>query len=176
MTSDEYVYSYMKSPAGDILLARTEIGLTHISFQKGKKAVKPEAGWRKDEGPLAEAADQLRAYFYGEQQTFDLPLAPEGTSFQQRVWKALQTIPCGETLSYGEIAHRIGRPTASRAVGAANGKNPLPIVIPCHRVIGANGNLTGYAGGLAIKKILLEHEQRMLNRGQTELPLTADAG
>src|SRR5690606_32489233 len=102
---------------------------------------------------------QLGAYFAGELQAFDLPLAPEGTPFQRTVWQALQSIPYGQTISYGELAQEIGRPTASRAVGAANGRNPLPIVIPCHRVIGGNGSLTGYGGGLRFKKALLSLER-----------------
>lgn len=157
----EIVYTYMKSPHGQILLARCEAGLTRINFQEGTHIVQPGASWRREDAPLLVAIDQLRAYFDGSRQAFDLPLAPEGTSFQQKVWTALQDIPCGETATYGEIARRIGRPTASRAVGAANGRNPLPIVVPCHRVIGANAKLTGYAGGLNIKKALLEHEQRL---------------
>lgn len=160
MESD-IVYTYMKSPNGSILLARSEVGLTHINFQEGRHKVQPGASWRREDGPLLEAIDQLHGYFDGSRQAFDLPLAPAGTSFQQKVWRALQEIPCGETTSYGEIARRIGRPTASRAVGAANGQNPLPIVIPCHRVIGAKGHLTGYAGGLKIKQALLEHERRV---------------
>ena len=171
MSGDEVVYTYMKSPTGTILLARIEAGLTRINFQEGTKPIEPGPMWRRQDAPLLEAIDQLRAYFEGEIQSFELPLAPEGTSFQQRVWKALQAIPCGETLTYGEIARRIGRPTASRAVGAANGQNPLPIVIPCHRVIGANGKLTGYAGGLTIKKTLLDHEQRMAAQANVQLSL-----
>ena len=108
---------------------------------------------------LSDAANQLVEYFAGRRHTFDLPLAPRGTGFQQRVWRALTAIPYGETRSYGELAHSIGRPSASRAVGAANGKNPISIIIPCHRVIAASGELTGYAGGLAAKKWLLEHER-----------------
>ncbi|MCH7959252.1 MAG: methylated-DNA--[protein]-cysteine S-methyltransferase [Candidatus Hydrogenedentes bacterium] len=158
MSDDRVVYTYMKSPMGSILLARKEAGLTHICFQEGSRAVKPESGWHQEDSSLSEASAQLHDYFYGNRRDFDLPLAPEGTSFQQQVWRALQQIPCGETMSYGELAKQIGRPTASRAVGAANGRNPLPIVIPCHRVIGADGRLTGYAGGVEIKESLLRHE------------------
>jgi methylated-DNA-[protein]-cysteine S-methyltransferase len=167
----EIVYTYMKSPNGSILLARSEAGLTRINFQEGTHKVQPGASWRREDGPLLEAIDQLRAYFDGSRRAFDLPLAPEGTSFQQEVWRALQDIPCGETTTYGEIARRIGRPTASRAAGAANGQNPLPIVIPCHRVIGAKGQLTGYAGGLKIKKALLEHERRISGLAPAQLSL-----
>lgn len=171
MNYDDVVYTYMKSPAGTILLARTEAGITHIQFEEGKYPVRPRDSWRREDKPLLEAVDQLRAYFDGRRFRFDLPLAPAGTPFQQRVWEALQRIPCGETRSYGEIAKAIGFPTGSRAVGAANGRNPIAIVIPCHRVIGANGSLTGYAGGLRIKKALLEHEEGMVQKPGEQLTL-----
>jgi methylated-DNA-[protein]-cysteine S-methyltransferase len=116
-------------------------------------------------GVLAEAAHQLAAYFSGRLRTFDLPLAPGGTPFQQEVWAALQTIPYGQTWSYAELAGRIARPSAVRAVGAANGRNPIPIVIPCHRVIGSSGKLVGFGGGLDVKRALLALEQ-----GQSRLP------
>lgn len=112
---------------------------------------------------LKEANRQLQEYFAGKRQVFDLPLAPQGTTFQQKVWQALTEIPFGETRSYGQIAKCIGQPKASRAVGGANNKNPLPIFIPCHRVIGANGKLVGYAGGLEIKKTLLHVENLSIN-------------
>lgn len=171
MNYDDVVYTYMKSPAGTILLARTEAGITHIQFEEGKYPVRPRESWRREDKPLLEAVDQLRAYFDGRRFRFDLPLAPAGTPFQQRVWEALQRIPCGETRSYGEIAKAIGFPTGSRAVGAANGRNPIAIVIPCHRVIGANGSLTGYAGGLRIKKALLDHETALVEKSGTQMEL-----
>lgn len=115
-------------------------------------------------GVLAEAARQLRAYFAGKLQAFDLPLDGGGTEFQRGVWRALVSIPYAATCSYGDIARRIGSPTASRAVGAANGKNPLAIVVPCHRVIGASGALTGYGGGVPAKRWLLAHEARVAGR------------
>ncbi len=119
------------------------------------------ADWvRGETGVLADAVVQLRAYFAGELTEFDLPLAPAGTEWQRRVWTALTTIPHGETASYGELARELGRPTASRAVGMANGRNPISIVVPCHRVIGADGTLTGYAGGLERKRFLLSLESR----------------
>lgn len=122
----------------------------------------PEA--RAGKAPILDrAAEQLAAYFAGELQTFDLALAPEGTEFQRKVWMQLRAIPFGETRSYGQLATKLRRPTASRAVGAANGRNPLGIIVPCHRVIGASGDLTGYAGGLPMKKWLLAHEQRQLS-------------
>ena len=108
---------------------------------------------------LALAATQLGEYFAGERRSFDLPLGARGTGFQQLVWRALTQIPCGETWTYGQLAHAIGRPSASRAVGAANARNPIAIIVPCHRVIGASGELTGYAGGMAAKRWLLEHER-----------------
>src|SRR5262249_31221022 len=110
--------------------------------------------------PLADVRAQLAAYFAGELTLFDLPLAPHGSAFQLGVWEQLRRIPYGETISYGELARRIGDQSAARAVGAANGQNPLPIIVPCHRVIGADGSLTGFGGGIATKKFLLEHEQR----------------
>ncbi len=121
---------------------------------------------------LAEAADQLAQYFAGERTEFDLAVAAVGTSFQQLVWRALTTIPFGETWTYGELARAIGRPSASRAVGSANSKNPLGIIVPCHRVIGTSGELTGYAGGMAAKKWLLGHErgQRSLDMPQPHTP------
>ncbi len=116
-------------------------------------------GWEQRDDAFDDVGTQLMEYFDGRRRQFDLPLAPNGTPFQQRVWKALLDIPYGETISYGELAARIGRRSASRAVGLANGSNPLPIVIPCHRVIGSNGKLTGYGGGLAIKERLLALER-----------------
>lgn len=118
--------------------------------------------WREDKEPLREVIRQLRAYFARELETFDLTLAPEGTHFQRDVWNHLRGIPYGETISYGELAKRVGNPKASRAVGAANGQNPIPIIIPCHRVIGSDGKLTGFGGGLPIKEKLLALEQRQL--------------
>lgn len=169
MKHDEVVYTYMKSPHGAIQLARTEAGLTSISFMEGTKPVQPDAHWQRDDSALVDATDQLRAYFYGSQESFDLPLAPRGTSFQLDVWNALRSIPNGETTSYADIARKIGRPKAVRAVGAANGRNPLPIVIPCHRVIGKNGKLVGYAGGLTIKASLLAHERKHFGHGESQL-------
>jgi methylated-DNA-[protein]-cysteine S-methyltransferase len=162
-------YRVLKTPIGGLLLARDAAGLRLIHFAVAVGAdlkvgpyVKPN--WRRDDEAFADVAAQLTEYFAGRRRTFELPLAPQGTPFQQRVWKALLDIPYGETISYGELAARIGRRSASRAVGLANGSNPLPIVIPCHRVIGSNGKLTGYGGGLAIKERLLalEHGTRGL--------------
>jgi len=158
MSESTIFYSYTKSICGEILLACSEEGLTHIHFQEGKRPMQPKQDWVRDVEPLRDATDQLLAYFEGTRVNFDLPLAPAGTPFQLRVWEALKTIPCGKTVSYADIARAIEQPTAVRAVASANGRNPLPIVIPCHRVIGSDGKLRGYAGGLAIKQKLLDHE------------------
>jgi methylated-DNA-[protein]-cysteine S-methyltransferase len=156
---DALRYTTLESPLGPVLVAGDEAGLRRISFQHGTRALEPGPGWRRDDAALAEAAGQLRAYFAGARRGFDLPLAPLGTEFQQRVWRALCEIPYGETISYGELARRVGQPSASRAVGAANGRNPLPIVVPCHRVIGSTGRLVGFGGGLHLKEGLLGLEQ-----------------
>jgi methylated-DNA-[protein]-cysteine S-methyltransferase len=152
-------YTWMESPVGRLLLSADDEGLRHLLFAEGPKPVAPDAGWREDPAPLREAIRQLRAYFAGELRAFDLALAPRGTGFQTRVWRELLNIPWGETISYGELAARIGNPKASRAVGLANGANPIAIVIPCHRVIGGNGKLTGYGGGLKTKEWLLALEK-----------------
>jgi methylated-DNA-[protein]-cysteine S-methyltransferase len=153
-------YTYMDSPVGRLLLAGNEKELRHISFPRGKGALKPERGWVPKEEPFREAIRQLQAYFAGTLKEFDLPLAPQGTPFQRAVWQVLRSIPYGATASYGQIARRIGKPKAMRAVGAANGRNPLPIVVPCHRVIGSDGSLTGFGGGLTTKQKLLDLERR----------------
>jgi methylated-DNA-[protein]-cysteine S-methyltransferase len=155
-------YTQIESPVGSLLLAADDAGLRQILFIKGRRAVRPNPTWRQDSGPHQETIRQLREYFAGELESFDLPLAPEGTLFQLEVWKRLCEVPYGQTISYGELARRIGNPNASRAVGLANGANPIPIVIPCHRVIGSNGKLTGYGGGLPIKEKLLALERRQL--------------
>lgn len=151
-------YRYLPTPLGDLLLAGTEDALTLVSFPQGSRRRDPEPDWIFSERPFAAAAEQLDAYFAGELREFDLPLKPAGTEFQLAVLRELQKIPYGTTTSYGEIARRIGRPKAVRAVGAANGHNPIPIVIPCHRVVGAGGELTGFGGGLPAKEALLRHE------------------
>ncbi len=151
-------YCYFSSPVGELLLAGDGTSLRLVAFPDGPHPRKPEAGWEWSETPFRDALIQLKGYFAGKVRRFDLPLALEGTAFQQVVWRALQTIPYGETLSYSGLARRIGKPTASRAVGAANGRNPIPIIIPCHRVIGAAGSLTGFGGGLSTKRKLLELE------------------
>ena len=152
-------YTYMASPIGRLLLTGDDQGLTLISLPEDRYRREPAPDWRADEGPFDAALDQLGEYFAGARTDFDLALAPRGTPFQRAVWDALRTIPYGETRSYGEIAGTIGKPTASRAVGAANGSNPLPIVVPCHRVIGSTGKLTGFGGGLETKAALLALER-----------------
>jgi methylated-DNA-[protein]-cysteine S-methyltransferase len=153
-------YRYMESPIGRLLVAGDQEGLRHIGFPSGKNPLQPGSAWKEDRNALAEAIRELHAYFEGELKTFSLTLTPRGTPFQLSVLRALQEIPYGQTISYGELARRIGRPRASRAVGAANARNPLPIVIPCHRVIGSDGSLTGFGGGLEVKEALLALERR----------------
>jgi methylated-DNA-[protein]-cysteine S-methyltransferase len=152
-------YRWVESPVGRLLIAGDRHGLGTIAFDGEERRAVPEPGWIDDDGLLDEATAQLEAYFAGRRVRFDLDLAPTGTSFQIAVWKAVEQIPYGETATYGAIATRIGKPTAVRAVGAANGANPLPIVIPCHRVVGSDGSLTGYGGGLDRKAKLLELER-----------------
>jgi len=151
-------YCYLNSPIGDLLLAGDESALSLIGFPKGKMRHDPEPDWIFNEKPFVAARQQLAEYFAGDRKDFDLPLQLSGTEFQVQVLEELQRIPYGETTSYGDIATRIGRPKAVRAVGAANGRNPLPIVIPCHRVIGSSGDLTGFGGGLDLKAALLRLE------------------
>jgi methylated-DNA-[protein]-cysteine S-methyltransferase len=157
-------YTIIDSPIGRLLLDTDGISLTGLYMETPDLPSRDAPGFRCDAhaGPLPEAARQLAEYFAGRRTVFDLPLAPHGTEFQRCVWQALLGIPYGATLSYGEQARRIGKPNASRAVGLANGRNPLSIVIPCHRVIGANGSLTGYGGGLPRKRWLLAHEGQRL--------------
>ncbi|MBL4680354.1 MAG: methylated-DNA--[protein]-cysteine S-methyltransferase [Pseudomonadales bacterium] len=152
------IYRSIKSPIGDLLLAGDDSGLRIIGFPGGKGYVEPEANWIFVEDCFVEVEIQLNEYFSGTRKTFELSLTPSGTAFQLEVLSALQEIPCGETRCYSDIAKRIGRPKAVRAVGAANGRNPLPIIIPCHRVIGSDGSLTGFGGGLDAKKFLLNLE------------------
>lgn len=154
-------YRYIDSPIGQILVAGDARGLRKIGFPTGKGRVEPRSDWERDDEAFGDVQQQLVEYFAGKRTRFDLKLAPTGTAFQLDVLNALQGIPYGETRSYRDIAESIGRPKAVRAVGAANGRNPLPIVIPCHRVIGANGSLTGFGGGLETKRYLLDLEQRV---------------
>jgi len=152
------LYRYIDSPIGQLLLAGDGEGLEIIGFPQGKGKVSIGKDWEPMSNGFLDAELQLAEYFAGKRRSFDLNLAPQGTEFQLAVLAALQTIPYGETRSYLDIAIQIGRPKAVRAVGAANGRNPLPIVIPCHRVIGADGSLTGFGGGLESKLSLLQLE------------------
>ena len=151
-------YCYLEAPIGDLLLAGDENALSLVGFPEGSMRRDPEPDWIFSDKPFAAVREQLTAYFAGERKSFDLNLNPVGTEFQLQVLDELQKIPYGITASYGDIARRIGRPKAVRAVGAANGRNPIPIIIPCHRVIGSTGKLTGFGGGIPTKKALLKLE------------------
>jgi methylated-DNA-[protein]-cysteine S-methyltransferase len=151
-------YTYFDSPIGPLLLTRDDVGLTGLYLPNGRHPVTLDPDWERDDAAFDDVGTQLGEYFAGRRREFDLPLHPIGTPFQLRVWAALLEIPYGETTSYGKTAAEIGAPTAARAVGLANGQNPIPIIVPCHRVIGANGSLTGYGGGLDAKRWLLAHE------------------
>jgi len=146
------------SPVGPLLLLGTAQALTRVHFQAGPHALRPAPEWQPAAAPFVQAQIQLEEYFSGARRSFHLPLAPLGTPFQLQVWKALCAIPYGETVSYGDLARRLGHAGGARAVGLANGANPLPIIQPCHRVIGADGTLTGFGGGLQIKRSLLALE------------------
>ena len=156
-------YHDFDTPIGTLRLVGGEDAVDRIDLSN-LAAEAPNPAWVASNGALpaalAEAKRQIEEYFAGERREFDLPLAAGGTDFQRRVWAELRRIPFGETISYGELAARVGKPTASRAVGAANGRNPLPVVVPCHRVIGTSGRLVGYGGGLPTKQALLDLERR----------------
>ena len=152
-------YTYHASPIGPLLLAGRNGNLTTIRFPLDGEREMPDPSWKLADAPFDDVREQLDGYFAGRRQRFDLPLAPTGTTFQRKVLEALQAIPYGETRSYKEVATAIGKPRAVRAVGAANGRNPIPIIIPCHRVIGSDGSLTGFGGGLEVKRRLLALEQ-----------------
>lgn len=153
-------FRILASPLGSLLLAGDEEGLRYLAFERGRYPVKPASNWNRDDrfALFSQAERELRSYFAGRLRSFCVPLAPVGTPFQRRVWKALLRIPYGQTLSYTELARRAGRPRAVRATGAANARNPISILIPCHRVVGRNGSLTGYGGGLDAKRRLLQLE------------------
>ena len=159
-------FTRFSSPVGELVLAATDAGITGVYFPISRHGPAPleRKDWVEDDGRgpasalLAQARRQLEEYFTGSRTTFDLSLSPAGTPFQRRVWDALRAIPYGTTLSYSDLARRLGDLRATRAVGAANGRNPIPIIVPCHRVVGANGALTGFGGGLDRKRWLLEHE------------------
>jgi methylated-DNA-[protein]-cysteine S-methyltransferase len=157
-------YSYLDSSVGELLLASEGGALIEIQFPHRGRPRKPGECWRENRKVLRPQAKQLEQYFAGDREEFDVALDLRGTPFQVDVWNALLAIPYGETISYGELARRVRRPKAARAVGAANGKNPIPIIVPCHRVIGSDGTLTGFGGGLPTKKALLALERQ--GRGQ----------
>lgn len=152
-------YTVLDSPIGSLLVAGDDAVLRILWFVRGRHEVAPDPAWTESARAFTDIAKQLRLYFAGKLRTFDVAVDPGGTPFQAQVWRALRDIPYGETTSYGALAERIGNPKAVRAVGLANGANPISIVIPCHRVIGANGSLTGYGGGLPTKRALLALEQ-----------------
>ena len=154
-------YTRMDSPIGELLLAGDDDRLRHVSMSP----FAVDAEWTRDDELFADAREQLGQYFRGERRDFDLPIQLDGNRFELSVWSALRSIPYGETASYGEIARALGHPDAPRAVGAANGRNPVAIIVPCHRVIGADGSLTGYGGGLERKRFLLELEAGVLPLG-----------
>jgi len=166
------IYDIMDSAlAGPLILAGDEKGLRHLNFVGGKHPVTIEKGWCRDRAFFAPVKKQLASYFAGEAKTFEVSLLPEGSAFQLQVWAALKEIPYGRTVSYRWVAERIGKPKAVRAVGAANGRNPISIIIPCHRVIGIDGSLTGYGGGLDVKRRLLRLENpHAVAAGQSALP------
>lgn len=153
-------HTTIPSPLGDLLLTGNGQALTGVYLTPHRHGPTVGVEWVRDEAPFAEARRQLAEYFAGTRREFDLPLAPSGTAFQQQVWTALRTVPYARTASYGDIARAIGNPRGVRAVGLANGRNPLSIVVPCHRVIGSDGSLTGYGGGVERKQWLLAHEAR----------------
>ena len=167
-------FTRVSSPIGDLVLAGWDAALTGVYFPTSRHGPPPteRAGWLEDDGRgptadvLARTRQQLAEYFARTRTTFDIPLDPPGTPFQRRVWDALCAIPYGTTLSYSELARRLGDLRATRAVGAANGRNPIPIIVPCHRVVGADGSLTGFGGGLDRKRWLLEHEGALMMLGR----------
>ena len=164
----ELVHTVIDTPIGPLTLVATDRALREVRFPNGR-AVGPEDGPDEPDHPvLAAAARQLAEYFAGERVEFDVPLDPRGSPFQLAAWRGLTTIPFGETVSYGEQARRLGHPGKARAIGAANGSNPIPVIVPCHRVIGADGSLTGFGGGIATKAWLLHHERQVAG---VELPL-----
>lgn len=156
------LYTSFESPIGELLAVGDGQALHGLYMQEGRTAIAVRADWEPADEAFGEVRAQLADYFDGRRTVFDLPLAMQGSPFQLRVWRALQDIPYGETISYGEQARRIGRPADPRAVGQANGRNPIAVIVPCHRVIGADGSLTGYGGGVERKRHLLDLEAGVL--------------
>ena len=160
--NDEIYFFEFSSPLGELLLVSDGESITGVYYEDHRRGPARDKNWRQDAGPFKQVQDELAAYFAGELQAFSVKLAPRGSSFQQEVWNELRRIPPGETQTYAELAARVGRPKAIRAVGAANARNPISIIVPCHRVVGSNGTLTGYAGGLERKEWLLRKEASFL--------------
>jgi methylated-DNA-[protein]-cysteine S-methyltransferase len=158
------LYTTVESPIGELLLLGDGRALHGLYMQEGRKPVKISARWKRSAQSFALVRSELQEYFAGGRTTFEVPLVMKGAEFERQVWQALRGIPYGQTVSYGEIARRVGQPSAARAVGLANGRNPIAVIVPCHRVIGADGTLTGYGGGLERKRLLLD-----LENGQTSL-------
>jgi O-6-methylguanine DNA methyltransferase len=163
-------FTTVSSPVGRLTLVGAGDSLVGLFFDDDPHAATARAEAVRDDRRLRGAAVQLEEYFGGARAAFDLPLAPEGSAFQKKVWAALRRIPFGQTATYGQIARAIGKPAASRAIGGANHRNPIAIIVPCHRVIGADGSMTGYGGGLRRKRLLLELESRLAVSGQLGLP------
>jgi methylated-DNA-[protein]-cysteine S-methyltransferase len=156
------IYTTIESPIGELLLVGDGERLHRLSMQGGRRPVAIDLRWRRDDDAFGEVRAQLSEYFDGQRREFDVPLALDGNPFELRVWEELCQVPYGETVSYGKIAREIGAPSAARAVGLANGRNPVAVIVPCHRVIGADGSLTGYGGGLERKRLLLDLESGVL--------------
>jgi methylated-DNA-[protein]-cysteine S-methyltransferase len=152
------IYTTIDSPIGELLLTGDGTTLNRLHMLEGRHPIEIDPKWQRDDAGLEPIATQLNEYFEGRRRTFDVPLGLDGTEFELKVWHELLQIPYGETASYGEIARRVGEPSAARAVGVANGRNPIAVIVPCHRVIGADGTLTGYGGGLERKRLLLDLE------------------
>jgi methylated-DNA-[protein]-cysteine S-methyltransferase len=165
-------HAVVATPIGPLTLVASPTGLREVRFPNGRPVGPADGPERPDQTVLAAAAGQLGEYFDGSRLEFDVPLDPQGSPFQLAAWRALATIPYGETVSYGEQARRLGHDGKARAIGAANGSNPLPLILPCHRVVGSDGSLVGFGGGLPLKAWLLHHERAVLG---LELPLTAPA-
>jgi methylated-DNA-[protein]-cysteine S-methyltransferase len=164
------LYTLEDSPIGKLLLVGDGEALHGLYMQDGRTPIKTRRDWKRRDGAFAAAREQLGEYFAGTRTTFDLPLVQNGDAFQTLVWAELQRIPYGATVSYGHVAREIARPDAARAVGPANAQNPIAVIVPCHRVIGADGSLTGYGGGLERKRLLLELEQGVLSLGSSAFP------
>lgn len=165
---DDLAHVVVNTPIGPLTLVASAVALREVRFPNGTRVGPADGPESPDHPVLANAAAQLAEYFAGARVEFDVPLEPQGSDFQRSAWHGLTTIPYGETVSYGEQARRLGHDGKARAIGAANGKNPIPVILPCHRVIGSNGSLTGFGGGLASKAWLLHHERQVLG---LELPL-----